>query len=219
MCSVICVLISACASSNSIVQLEQSIRWYTGEAGYVDDDYARDLLEQSAQDGNPLSVMWLARVYSTGRMSYGTDKSKAVELATTVIDEIETLANSGDPQAMLLMGTAYAEGLAKAVNPERAVSWYRRAAERGNTLALHNMGNVYSSGAGVPQSDEQAVYWWRQAAVKGDAIPQLRLGSMYEQGKGVQPSIDQAVYWYSESAKRGNQSAVAALKRLELASE
>jgi TPR repeat protein len=212
--AVLALTILGCAASSPEAQLEESIQWYTGELGSVDDSQARRLLELSATDGNAMSVMWLARVYSTGRMTFEADKDKAVSLATSVIDDIEAMANQGNSEAMLLMGTAYAEGLAKEVDPEMAVQWYRDAAALNNTLALHNLGNVYASGTGVPQDDELAAQWWLKAAHKGDAIPQLRLGGVYEQGRGVEKDIDEAVRWYSDSASRGNQAAAAALKRL-----
>lgn len=208
------LMVLGCAAISPQAQLEESVRWYTGESGSVDDPRARRLLELSAVDGNALSVMWLARVYSTGRMTFDADKDRAVRLASSVIDEVEVMANQGNSEAMLLLGTAYAEGLAKEVDPELAVRWYRDAAALNNTLALHNLGNVYASGTGVVQNDELAAQWWLRAAEKGDAIPQLRLGTIYEQGRGVEKDIDEALRWYSDSARRGNQAAAAALKRL-----
>ena len=182
--------------------------------GLVDERRARLLLESAVATGDPLAMMWLARVYSTGRMTFPLDKTKAVSVAKSVILEIESLANEANPEAMFLMGTAFAEGLAKPIDPELAVWWYRKAAQLGNTLAIHNLGNVYLAGTGVPQSDEQAVKWWLKAAEKGDAIPQFRLGNMYEEGRGVERNLEQAANWYSQSASRGNKSAAAALTRL-----
>lgn len=207
--------LTACSGAKySSEPLYDSIKWYTGEMGKVDDKRARQLLESALETGDPLAVMWQARVYSTGRMTFAADKAKAISIAESVIADIESMANEGNTEAMFLMGTAFAEGLAKPVDPEAAVVWYRKAAQNGNTLAIHNMGNVYASGTGVPQSDVQAVKWWREAAEKGDAIPQLRLATMYEQGVGIEQDIDQAVKWYSQSASRGNQAATAALSRL-----
>ena len=209
------LLLSGCvASADSSDKLAESIKWYTGEMGQVDDERARSLLESAVETGDPLAIMWLARVYSTGSMTFDADKAQAIKLAASVLSDIESMADGGNTEAMFLMGTVYAEGLAKPVDPERAVDWYRLAAANGNTLALHNMGNVYASGTGVPQSHEQAVNWWRLAAEKGDAIPQLRLATMYEEGRGVEKDLEQAVKWYSQSASRGNQSAAAALSRL-----
>ncbi|MDG1026026.1 MAG: tetratricopeptide repeat protein [Gammaproteobacteria bacterium] len=196
-------------------ELIEAIRWYTGEAGTVDDVRARSLLESAAADGDALSMMWLARVYSTGRMTYPADKATAVEIASSVIIEIERLAFAGVGEASFLMGTAYAEGLAVPADPVAAVAWYRRAAAANITLAQHNLGNVHAAGTGVEQSDFEAVRWWLLAAQKGDAIPQFRLAQMYEQGKGVQQDLELAEQWYRESASRGYRNAVIALQRLQ----
>jgi TPR repeat protein len=213
-CLVSCYLLLAACTHPQNSSLAEAIKWYTGEMGMVDDRRARQLLESAVETGEPLAMMWLARVYSTGRMTFPADKPKAVTIAESVIAEIETLAHNANTEAMFLMGTAFAEGLAKPIDHSLAVFWYRQAADKGNTLAIHNMGNVYASGTGVPQSDEQAVKWWREAATKGDAIPQLRMATMYEQGRGVKRDLEQAVGWYSQSADRGNQAAAAALVRL-----
>ena len=194
--------------------LIEAVRWYTGETGQVDDVKARALLEEAVLDDDVLSRMWLARVYSTGRMTYEADKARAQNLAEAVIDDIETLAESGLAEAQFLMGTAYAEGLGKVVDAEQAVDWYRKAAAQGHVLAQHNLGNVSFSGTGTDQDYAQAVYWWQLAAEQGDAIPQFRLGNMYAEGLGVNRDSGMAEYWYREAASRGNVNAVAALSKL-----
>ena len=217
MAAVLFLSLSVCSTAQHTDSgLLEAVRWYTGEAGMVDDRRARELLEGAASDGDALSVMWLARVYSTGRMTFAADKPRAIELAVAVIDEVEQLAMAGNAEANFLMGTAYAEGLGKPVDAAAAVYWYRRAAAAGVTLAQHNLGNVYESGTGVVQSDTEAARWWRLAADKGDAITQLRLGEAYEQGRGVERDLESALYWYQESARRGNQAATAALARLQV---
>lgn len=206
------------ASGHLVAQLdphlEQAIDLYLGTSGTVNDPLAREHLEQAQLNGDALSIMWLARVYSTGRMTYPADKSRAQEIANSIITAVEARAESGEAEAQFLMGTAFAEGLGKPVDPEQAAAWYRRAAGQGHILAQHNLGNVSFSGNGVPQSDERAVYWWTLAAEQGDAIPQFRLGQMYEQGRGVEQDLEQAIAWYQDSARRGNSNARAALARL-----
>ncbi len=208
-------ILSGCAAKYAMdTDLLESIRWYTGETGQVDDVRAQELLEVAISTQDPLAVMWLARVYSTGRMGYPADKIKAQEIASTVIAQVERLADRDIPEANFLMGTAYAEGLGKAQDSAQAVVWYRRAAVLGNVLAQHNLGNVYASGTGVEQSDQLAVQWWLQAAEQGDAIPQYRLGVMYEEGRGVAKDLEIARGWYQQSASRGNEQARTALNRL-----
>ncbi|MFN3163920.1 MAG: tetratricopeptide repeat protein [Pseudohongiellaceae bacterium] len=208
------LLVSGQLAAQLDPHLEQAIDLYLGTSGTVNDPLAREHLEQAQLNGDALSVMWLARVYSTGRMTYPADKSRAREIANSIITAVEARAESGEAEAEFLMGTAFAEGLGKPVDPEQAVAWYRRAAGQGHILAQHNLGNVSFSGNGVPQSDERAVYWWTLAAEQGDAIPQFRLGQMYEQGRGVEQDLEQAIAWYQDSARRGNSNARAALARL-----
>ena len=194
--------------------LQQSIRWYTGVAGQVDNVTARDLLLQAARDSDVISQMWVARVYSRGRMGFDHDSVLAREIAAGVIEQVESLAESGVVEAVFLMGTAFDEGLGRATSIETAVRWYRKAADRGNVLAKHNLGNLYFAGRGVPQSDSLAVSWWLEAATMGDAIPQFRLGTMYQEGRGVAQDLGQARRWYEESASRGNESAREALAKM-----
>lgn len=210
-----CLLLAGCVSTAGLnPDLTASIAWYTGAAGHVDDNRARRLLERAAASEDPLAIMWIARVHSTGRMGFARDLDLARQVAEGVIADVEGLANADVAEAGFLMGTAFAEGLGKTVDPGAAASWYERAALLGNMLAQHNMGNIYAAGTGVPQDDTRAVFWWRQAADQGDAIPQFRLAVMLEQGRGVGVNIDAALRWYRQSAGRGYAPAQAALARL-----
>ncbi|MDA1372318.1 MAG: tetratricopeptide repeat protein [Proteobacteria bacterium] len=194
--------------------MAEAINWYTGAAGHVDDARARLLLERAAASQDTLAVMWIARVHSTGRMGFMQDRNLAQEVASNVIQDVERLANANVAEACFLMGTAFAEGLGKTVDPVAAARWYERAALLGNMLAQHNMGNIYASGTGVPQNNALAVSWWLQAAAQGDAIPQFRVAEMFERGLGVDLDIEQATRWYRESARRGYGPAQVALDRL-----
>lgn len=195
--------------------LLEAIDWYTGVAGSVDNDRARELLEEAIAGEGPLAMMWLARVHSTGRMGFSHDEEQARDIADGVIGRVQRAAESGVLEAIFLMGTAYDEGLGKPVDHAQAALWHRRAAERGHVLGAHNIGNQYSEARGVAEDPALAVEWWTQAAEKGDAITQLRLGESYEAGRGVTRNLDAAHDWYSRSAAAGNQDAKEALERLE----
>lgn len=195
--------------------LLEAVDWYTGVAGRVDDSRARRLLERAAEDVDPISVMWLARVRSRGRMGFERDEEEARRLASTVIRAVQRAAESGVLEAVFLMGTAYDEGLGRTEDPGRAALWHRRAAEKGHVLGAHNLGNAYWEGRGVAQDPSQAVKWWTQAAVEGDAITQLRLGQAFEAGRGVVRDLEAAATWYMRAADAGNVQAREAMERLE----
>jgi TPR repeat protein len=195
-------------------RLTEAIAWYTGTAGRVDDGRAQALLLEAAADDDPVSVMWLARCHSRGRMRFERDAAKANALASRVVGEIVRLAHAEVAEAVFLMGTAYDEGLGVPVDPPLAAAWFHRAADLGHLLAEHNLGNAYADGRGVPQSDSMAIYWWRRPAEAGDAVPQFRLARMYEDGRGSPKDPQLALQWYRRSAGRGYAPAREALTRL-----
>lgn len=204
----------ASARGPAEASLQEAIRWYTGVAGRVDDERARELLLEASATGDPVAQLWLARCYSRGRMGFVEDPARARALAESVIDTVAARAEAGELEAMFLMGTAYDEALGRPEDATVAVEWYRRAAEIGHVLAQHNLGNVYVEGRGVPQSDSLAVVWWRRAAAQGDAIPQYRLGTMYAEGRGVMQDLDSARVWYRRASERGLARADDALAQL-----
>lgn len=210
------LLAAACspAPADPDPTLVEAIDWYTGVAGAVDDTRARELLEQAVDRGGALSLMWLARVHSTGRMGFPRDQERVRQIAAEVIDEVERAAEAGVPEAVFLMGTAFDEGLGKPVDPVQAAAWHRRAAEQGHVLGAHNLGNQYAAGRGVEEDHALAAEWWLRAAERGDAITQLRLGEAYEAGRGVPLDLERAREWYGRAAEAGHAQAREALGRL-----
>jgi TPR repeat protein len=206
---------SAQNSTAADPRLLEAIDHYTGVAGQVDDARARRLLEElSSNRSDALSRMWLARVYSRGRMTFEPDEPRARAIAGEVIADVRRLASRGDVEAIFLMGTAYDEGLGVSVDFPEALRWYRRAADQGHVLGAHNVGNVYRDGRGVEVDHDRAAMWWLRAARAGDVIPALRLGEAYEAGRGVPLNLDRARLWYGRAAAAGNPQATEALRRL-----
>lgn len=196
-------------------RLLESIEWYLGVTGTVDDVRARELLESVAENPEDvLARMWIARVHSTGRMTFPEDKALARDIASEVIGDLRELAGNGDVEATFLMGTAYDEGLGVDVDYPEALRWYSSAGARGHVLALHNIGNMYRDGRGMDPDMRLATSYWLRAARAGDVIPALRLGEAYEAGNGVPQSLDTARSWYDRAAAAGNAAARAALNRL-----
>jgi len=209
--------VSAQAQSSTIAdnRLLEAIDHYTGVIGTVNDIRARQLLLEVSQNRDDvIAQMWIARVHSTGRMGFERDLPQAKRIARDALIRVRTLANSGDVEAIFLMGTAYDEGLGTEIDYAQALQWYKIAAKEGHILATHNVGNMYQDGRGVPVDHTEATTWWLEAAKAGDVIPALRLGEAYEAGQGVTRDIVQARYWYSKAAKAGNTAAADALRKL-----
>ena len=89
----------------------------------------------------------------------------------------------------------YRDGLGVPQDYATAVTWYRKAAEKGLVEAQSQLGSMYFNGRGVPQDYIEALSWNRKAADRGNAISQLNLASMYFNGRGTPKDNVQAYMW------------------------
>ena len=62
---------------------------------------------------------------------------------------------------------------------DKALKWYRKAAEQGLATAQCNLGWCYDNGRGVTQNYAEAAKWYRKAAEQGYAHAQFNLGYYY----------------------------------------
>ncbi len=71
-------------------------------------------------------------------------------------------------------------------SPDEALSWCRKAADKGYFRAQAYIGDLYLIGkGGLKQSPEEAAKWFRKAADQGFAYTQNNLGFLYLKGRGV----------------------------------
>jgi TPR repeat protein len=96
-------------------------------------------------------------------------------------------------------------------NVEEAVSFWRRASDKGHADAQCKLGLCYAEGEGVEQSWEQAVELYRRASEQGFAGAQNNLGWYYASGKGVEQSWEQAVELFRRASDQGNAHAQTSL--------
>ena len=132
------------------------------------------------------------------------DVDQALQLVSSVIDEIKHLAEYGDTEAQTSLSRMYLHGLNIEENHILAEKWCRRAAELGFARAQNNLGVMYETGCGIEKDDVLAVEWYRKAAEQGYAMAQCNLGVMYENGRGVDKDEKIAVEWYRKAAEQGD---------------
>ena len=135
--------------------------------------------------------------------SYESDEERKNDLLNQWAEKNSALAQEGDCLAEEDLGYMYHYGRGVEQSYEKAVEWYRKAADQGYARAQHNLGYMYYSGHGVEQSYEKAVEWYRKAADQGLAAAQNNLGYMYYCGHGVEQSYEKAVEWYRKAADQG----------------
>ena len=67
----------------------------------------------------------------------------------------------------------YANGEGVIKDYEKAVEWFKKAAQQGYALAQFNLGVMYAKGDGVTQDMKKALQWIAKLPTKG--LPKLKM--------------------------------------------
>lgn len=139
---------------------------------------------------------------------------QAAQLPT--LEALSQQAESGDVWAMLNMGAAFDNGtFGQQVDPEKAVFWYRQAAEKGLAKAQFALAHSYATGNGLKQSYTEAMPWMHQAALQGEVDAMYLLGVMHAEGLGTAIDVEQAKSWLEKAAVQEHLDAADYLKKLQ----
>jgi len=161
---------------------------------------------------NPLLVVTTQAVNSLGYRSAWTQQKRLEARQAYEGDEHHlarrlwvALANTGDAESAFRLGMVYDTADGVKHDSERAVYWYRRAAEQGNKHAQHNLAVAYANGDGVELNIDEALKWWHQAARQGNSDSQYNLGIIYAVGShGITRNIETAKQWWRMAAISGD---------------
>jgi TPR repeat protein len=138
----------------------------------------------------------------------------AAQLPT--FETLSQQAQSGDVWAMLNVGAAFDNGtFGQQIDPEKAVYWYRQAAEKGLAKAQFALAHSYATGNGLTQSYTEALPWMHQAALQGEVDAMYLLGVMLAEGLGTAIDVTQAKSWLEKAAAQEHLDAADYLKKLQ----
>lgn len=138
----------------------------------------------------------------------------AVHGDPNVVEQVLPRAQAGDPEAQHDLGLRYAGGRGVPKDPERAVGWYRAAAEQGYGRAQSSLAQAYYWGTGVARDRAKSADWYRRAAEHDLAGAGYMLGLIYWAGEGVTKDVALAAHWHGQAAEHGNHYAQQFLARL-----
>ncbi|MFO8024543.1 hypothetical protein [Thiohalophilus sp.] len=85
------------------------------------------------------------------------------------------LAKRGDADAQYYVANAYEEGRGTQVDINKALEWYRKAAEQQHGAAQYKLGVMHENGMGMEADLKQAMEYYRQAAENGNTLASERL--------------------------------------------
>jgi len=117
--------------------------------------------------------------------------------------ELKAKAESGDAQAQVKVGLAYASGNGVPVDDSDAVRWFHKAAEQGDATGEYSLGEMYAMGRGVKKDYKQAAQWIQKAADQGEIRAVSNLGAMYLNGLGVKKNEKKAFQLTQQAADKG----------------
>jgi len=113
------------------------------------------------------------------------------------------IAQSGNMAAQRNVAHMLRRGLGTEQNPERAIYFYRRAAEVGLVNAMINLGSMLLNGEGAERDDSEAAGWFYQASLAGDPRAQYVLGVLAARGHGMDKNPEAAVMLFRSAASQG----------------
>jgi TPR repeat protein len=132
-----------------------------------------------------------------------TNSSSVRLTSARELEKLESRANRGDAASQYELGARYSKGDGAPLDQEKAVAWYRKAAEQGFAKAQAALGYCYANEKGVAKDYTQAVVWSRKAAEQDNPRGQDNLGVFYEMGQGAAQNYAEAVKWYRKAAEQG----------------
>ena len=99
----------------------------------------------------------------------------------TALKDWEVLAARSHARSQYQLGVMYNEGHGVPKDPDKAISWWTKAAQLGYVEAQHIVAHSYLYGSrGFKQDDGRAFRWFEKAAKQGFSKSQYTLGKMYE---------------------------------------
>ncbi|MEZ4490200.1 MAG: tetratricopeptide repeat protein [Cyanobacteriota/Melainabacteria group bacterium] len=146
---------------------------------------------------------------------------------------VESRAYFGDTRAKFELAEYYYSGSAGFDKDfDKALYWYRKAAEKKHEGALFALGKIFEEGIIVVPDRRRAMSYYLQAANRGERRAQVKVGMMHlgriknlgsgeDKAKALnqsdQENLDQALSWLGKAADRDDRAAMARLADLYLA--
>ena len=110
---------------------------------------------------------------------------------------LESQAAAGSDKAQMKLGVMYLEGRGVTADIDKALFYYRMAAEREIAFAQLKLARIYLNGKYVKAEPAKALSWLLRSARQGFIPAQLDLSTLYENGMVVNQDMVKAYQWIS----------------------
>ena len=187
--------------------LEEALKWYEQAA-----NHGAELPNNEGYVGcqRVLQAMYeLAEDYRDGSNGAEKNEEEAIRYFKLLAED-ESAGEDLVKKSCTGLGKMLANNTTKEDDAE-AVSWYEKAAEKGDLEGTVCLGTMYQKGQGVAQDYEKAAELYRQAADGGNADGINKLAGMYRFGQGVTQDSEKAVELYNQAINKGSIDALNSL--------
>ncbi len=147
-----------------------------------------------------------------------TDEDIPLEERDKAAEELEQIANSGDPHAQYLMGLLYRDGGLLVPDTEQAKRWLELSAQE-LPDAQYALGKLYLTDDPDIHDPAKGLYWLQQAADSGHEYAAYRLGKEYLTGENIPKDTTRAAAYLRQAAEQANPYAQYLLGKLYLMGE
>jgi uncharacterized protein len=159
---------------------------------------------KAADKGSTSAMVELGVLLGTGSGG-AKDQAEARRL-------FERAAEAGNPRGVSNLAALSGDAPS---DPGKARALLTKAAEANSAEAQYQLGVMNADGVGGPKDDAAARAWFEKAAAQNHAGALERMGAFTESGRGGPQDSAAAKAYYEKAAALGNESAKAALKRVE----
>lgn len=179
-----------------------------GLGGPVDETHGLELLQTSAEKGEPLALLNLGNLHERGRL-VEQDRGEAAAL-------YKSAARAGSIEAKVRLGALYYHSPNdESPDYDRAFPLFLEAAETGNADALNYLGAMYEFGQGAKPDCALARQYYEKAAWQNHAKAQGNLGNLLRFGPSGEQDLLQAYRWYWLGAQKNDPNSMMGLAVLK----
>lgn len=118
----------------------------------------------------------------------------------------ERLANNGDLETCTAIGQWYAKGNSEmgiSIDYDKAMYWYKKAADQGYGKALNNLAYLYLDGKGTEKNVNKGIDLLEQAYYAGNVFSAQNLALIYYYGDYVTKDWNKVFEWADKAYDKG----------------
>jgi hypothetical protein len=121
----------------------------------------------------------------------------------SAVETLVSVAESGNVDAMNLLGVLYMTGTQVPRDTSMALYWFQKAIDGGSADAMDNLATMYLFGIGLSRDPVNALRWFVRSAARGNVHSIYSVAVMAEKGLGTSRNVQLARAMYRRSADSG----------------